>query len=119
MTQAEITPLQPLIDQFTAKGWFINRVGVGPDSYSLRVKSPRMTYPMPIYAAFTEEDLFIGEAEHVAIQNHMGPIAEALKKVGEKVITDIGALYLLQNRGKEGVVIPDEITINDLKIPLK
>lgn len=118
MNQEQIDSMQPIMEKYTAKEWHINRVGAGPDGYTLRVKSPRMNYPFAIHKVYTEDDLLIHEAEHVTAQNHMGPINAALEKIAAKVIHDVGVLYLLQSRGKEGVVIPTELILHDVKIPL-
>jgi hypothetical protein len=119
MNQEQIDSLKPIVEKYgKIEGWYLNRVGAGPESYSMRIKSPRLPYPVTVSEPFTEEEMLIMESEAFASHRHADAVSRSLSAVMEKIIKDLGVIYRIQLQGKE-VVIPEELTLHDVKINLQ
>lgn len=117
------TPSQDLITALTPKGWtFSQSSSRAADTSDILVywqyRSPRLTSNAIIPDHFDEEGLMLNESTAYARQQHGPTIAVTLSQVSAGLIAQLATLYRLIDRGVAGAVIPNEITMNDLHIPL-
>ena len=121
MTDKELKSLESLVQQYRVEGWEIT-ISSWPIQkrieYSYVIKSPRLQTSVTITSVFDESELLKIESESVARQNHHAIIGATLQIVAQDIYKELGLIYRKKLMGNI-IEIPEELTINNIVIPLK